>query len=824
MFEEEFRLFAEVILPLAAPQNYMYGIPQELEATAAIGKRVEIQFGKKKIFAGVIKNIHSQKPIDYKIKPVISVLDDKAVVNDLQLRFWEWMSDYYLCTEGEVLNAALPAGFKLESETSIILAADFNHDYSSLNDKEYLVAEALSLQHELKVEDIQNILGIKSVYAVLQSLMNKKIVFVKEKLVEKFKPRTETFVKLNEKLATDDELKKLFETLKRAPKQEALLLSFLHFKHSGLLKHGWISKSELLKKSNSSEGNFTGLVEKEIFISEKKVVDRLHDENENEIFSFDFSEKQKIAFDEIEKHFAEHEVVLLHGITGSGKTNLYVKQIEKVIAEGKQVLFMVPEISLTTQITNRLKKYFGNNIGVYHSKFNQNERVEIWNKLLNNEYKIVLGARSALFLPFSNLGLIIVDEEHDTSYKQQEPTPRYHARDCAIYLATQHNAKVLLGTATPSFESYFNAANNKYGLVELNERFGNTELPEILIADTKEERKRKTMHSHFSSMLLDEMELSLNANEQVILFQNRRGYSPFTECALCGFVPQCPNCDVNLTYHKFHNELRCHYCGYRKPPLKKCPACGSQQLEIQGFGTEKIEDEVQALFKEKKVARMDLDSIRTKQGHNKLIHEFENEKFQILVGTQMVTKGLDFGNVSLVGVMSADQLVNNANFRANERAYQLIEQVRGRAGRKQKRGKVVIQTMNPKYAVLEYLLLDDFKQFYTAEMLHRQQFNYPPYTRLVSITLKNKDKKKLDEAAAFFAYELKTLMGKRVLGPAEPSISKIQNFYLSNILLKLEKTSHILKQAKQKISDTSFKLAAQFDIRNTVVEIDVDPY
>ncbi len=821
MFEA--KKFVEVILPLALPGVYTYAVPAELEQQIAIGKRVEVQFGKKKIYAGIIAGITAVAPTGFKPKFITSVLDESPIIYQKQLDLWKWMADYYCCTIGEVMNAALPGGLKLESESTIILNPLFNKDYSSLNDREYLVAEALEIKRELTMGDVAAMLQLHSVYTVIQSLLKKQVILLKEELVERYKPKTETFVHINEKYKADAALKELLDALDRAPKQQALVLAYLQLTHPFSAETKQVKKKDLLLKSHSDPAILNTLVKKEIFIAEEKNVDRLA-AADTALTSFQLNEQQEEALTAIRQSLQTHSVVLLHGVTGSGKTNLYVKLIEECIRNGRQALYLLPEIALTSQITTRLRNYFGNNIGIYHSRFNQQERVEVWNKLLKHEYNIILGARSALFMPFDNLGLVIVDEEHDSSYKQQSPAPRYHARDAAIAYASQFNAKVLLGTATPSLETYLNCKQDKFGLVRIKERFGGSEMPEVSFVDIKKERRLKLMKAHFSSVLLEEMSKALGDNEQVILFQNRRGYAPFIECESCNHVPHCPNCDVSLTYYKLHNELKCHYCGYRRDNFIKCPACGSSHLVEKGFGTEKIEDEISIFFPEARIARMDTDSVKTKHGHDRLINEVQSGNVDILVGTQMVTKGLDFDRVGVVGIISADQLLQYPDFRSNERAYQLIEQVSGRAGRRQKRGRVIVQTQNLNHPVIGFLLETEHEKFYDWELEHRQRLVFPPYVRLIQVTLKHKDSKIARAASETFAGMLRAVLDKRVTGPIEPLINKIRNEFYFEILLKVEKNNEVLRKTRETIHKAQDVLFGEKRYRSVRVDVDVDPY
>jgi primosomal protein N' (replication factor Y) len=805
---------------LALPRNYTYGIPDELNEKISIGQRVEVPLGKQKIYAGIVKNIHSNQPDGYNVKPILSVIDDIPIVTSSQLRFWQWMADYYMCSEGEVMNAALPAGFKLESETTIHLHPDFKDDFSKLDDKEYLVAEALTLKNKLLLKEVQQILHQKAVRHVLRSLLDKNVITIEEGLSERYKPRMETFVRLAAEYDNDFRMKELLDELVKAPKQLDVMMTFLHFKNVSPN----ISKADLLKKSNAGNPALAGLIKKNIFELYKKDISRL-EENTNTSSEFhSLNAAQAEALRGVQSEFLQHDTVLLNGITSSGKTLVYIELIKQAIAEGKQTLYLLPEIALTGQMISRLRKVFGNRIGIYHSGFNSSERVEVWNRLSNGDYDIVLGARSAIFLPFKKLGLIVVDEEHDNSFKQFDPAPRYHARDSAIYLAWLHKAKVLLGSATPSIESNFNAQQKKYGSVLLKERFGNMQLPEIILVNVKELKRRKEMKSIFSPFLLDELTKILERNEQAILFQNRKGYAPTMECENCGWSPMCPNCDVHLTYYKFKNDLRCHYCGYHTPSPTKCPACNGTKLKISGFGTEKVEDEFKLFFPEIKIARMDYDSVKTKYSHNKIISDFEKKNYQVLAGTQMVTKGLDFDDVTLVSVLNADQLMAFPDFRAIERAYQLMAQVSGRAGRKNRRGEVIIQTSQPGNPLFQFVMEHNYNGLYNYELPQRQKFFYPPYSRLIRITLKHKDQKLLDEASHYFATLLKRQLHNRVMGPAEPMIARIKSNYLADILIKMEKQSKELSLAKKHIALCKEGLSLHKTYKTVYVEVDVDPY
>ncbi|HEX4372218.1 MAG TPA: primosomal protein N', partial [Puia sp.] len=706
-------------------------------------------------------------------------------------------------------------------ESVLIFNEEYGDDFSALGHDEYLVAEALLLKKELKLSEVQQILDSAHVYPVIKKLIDKKVCFVWEALKETYSPKKETYVLLNPQFDNEENLSLLInedKKLQRAEKQMELLLAYLHLQKT----QGEVTKTELLKKSRASDPQLKGLVEKNILFLEKRNIDRLKYLPRNIEIDFTFSGAQQEASEKITKAFLEKQVCLLHGITSSGKTQVYVKLIEEYIRQGKQVLYLLPEIALTSQIIRRLQKHFGGHIGIYHSKFSQNERMEIWNKIKNGELKIVLGVRSSLFLPFENLGLIVVDEEHDPSYKQQEPAPRYHARDAAVYYASLFNAKVLLGSATPSVESYFNATNNKYALVELNERFGNIELPIIEIADTKKILDKEKNKIIITPQLQEAINESLQNNKQIILFQNRRGYSPYQICKICGWIPHCKNCDVSLTYHKLSNKLQCHYCGTVYPPVTTCAACGNHNFIQRNFGTEKIEEHLDEVFPKAKIARMDIDSVRGKSAHDNLIQQFEQKKIDILVGTQMVVKGLDFDNVDLVGIVDADSILSFADFRVNERGFQLMEQVSGRAGRKDKQGKVLIQAANIKHPVLAYVAKHDYKLFYENEIEGRKTFFYPPFSRIIMMTFKHKIKDVVETAAYVFANNIKNDFGKYLSGPAEPVVNRIRNQFIMELLFKLPKDARTINFAKTVIQQQTAILHNDKKFRSVVIIPDVD--
>ncbi|MFZ1611868.1 MAG: primosomal protein N' [Chitinophagales bacterium] len=811
-------LFADIILPFALEKNYTYAIPQTMYNAVKPGVRVEVQF-RNKLYTGVVGKVHNQQPKGYAVKEILSLPDHLQIVNKTQLDFWQWMANYYMCAMGDVMNAALPAPYKLSSETILVLDNEKEIDSAKLNDKEYLIAEALTIKNELSLKDIQQILQQKSVQPVMKALIEKGIAFIKEELKETYKEKTQKVIRLNSIYVDDEEAAKaLFLKLEKAPKQLALLMTYFQLTHDA----NSITKTRLLKKSEVSSSVLQTMVKNKVFIETEESVSRLVDKKVK-TESFELTSVQQQTLLEIKQNFETKNVVLLHGVTGSGKTEIYIELIKEYIAQGEQVLYLLPEIALTAQIINRLKKHFGNDVGVYHSKFNQNERIEIWQRVLHGEFKIIVGARSALFLPFIKIGLVIVDEEHDQSYKQMDPAPRYHGRDSAIYLANLFGAKTLLGTATPAVESIYNAQQGKYGLVHLSERFAGMQLPEITIVDIKEQTKLAKMQSHFSQILLDAIQQALQNKEQVIIFRNRRGYSPFIMCQQCGWSPSCINCDVRLVYHKYEDELRCHYCGHRENTYTACPACGSTRLLIQGFGTEKIEDELQGIFPNNTIARLDLDTAKGKHSHERIIHDFEEGGIDILVGTQMVTKGLDFDHVNLVGILNADQLLNFTNFRAAERGFQMLMQVSGRAGRKNKKGKVIIQAIATNQPVLNRVIQNDVAGFYEKELDERRQFNYPPFTRLIRITIRHKEKELTYAAMEFLANNLRQKLGKRVLGPAIPPVGRIRNRYLIELLIKVENTPKALSATKQIVKSAYDIIYLHRTFKRVDIITDVDP-
>ena len=813
--------FINVILPIPLERLFTYSITEEEVELLQPGMRVAVPFGKSKIYTGLVYNIHQTPPQAYEAKEIHQLLDDYPIVNPIQLRHWEWIANYYMCTLGEVARSALPSAFLLESETLVLRNTEFEVDEKELQDDEFLVFEALQHQSVLKVQEVSAIVERKNVLPILERLLAKKVIVLKEEVYEQYRPKLVRYVKLGSEYTSDEKLEELLHSLNRAPKQSQVVLSL--FQLQGRTPEP-IKVSELEKASNSSKAIIKSLVDKEILEEYFIKTDRVNfDGGTDNSESKDLNEFQDAALVAIKKSFEEKKVTLLKGVTSSGKTEVYVKLIEECLENGLQVLYLLPEIALTTQLISRLQEYFGDRIAIYHSKYNVQERIEVWQNVLQAKLKaqLVIGARSALYLPFSKLGLVIVDEEHEGSFKQFDPAPRYHARDAAIVLGNLHDANVLLGSATPSIESYYNAQTGKYGYAEITRRYGNVLMPDMELVDIKEAARKKRMKGHFSERLFMEIEETLNEGGQIILFQNRRGFAPLLECLTCGHTPQCPNCDVSLTYHQFRNQLRCHYCGHHTALPEICFACGSPNLDTKGFGTEQIEKEVIGLFPDAKVGRMDLDTTRGKHGYEKIITAFEQQELDILVGTQMLTKGLDFRNVNLVGVMNADSLLNFPDYRAHERTYQLLTQVSGRAGRTKKRGKVIIQTYNPYHQILKQVTTGDYEGMYTEQLYEREQFKYPPVSRIIKITFKHKNYNVLNEAADWFAKALRTNFGGTVLGPEYPPVARIRNQYLKHIMVKVQKVQSLAQtKANIKRIEISFKAVSMYRSVRVIYNVD----
>lgn len=812
--------FVEVILPLAITGTYTYRVPFEMASEIAIGKRVVVQFGKSKIYSAIIYEIHQNAPERYEAKYIFEVLDDHPIVNATQLKLWEWISEYYLCNLGEVMQAALPAALKLASETKIIAADLETINRDELSDQEYLILDALDISSEIKVSDIVKLLGQKSVFPILKRLFDKGVIRISEQLNERYKAKKSTFVKLNPVFNNEDSKKELFDSLHRAPKQLDALLTLNQLSRT----QESISRKELLEASGCGASAFKALVDKGVFLLEERVVSRLSMEELEELPELTLSGKQKDAFFEINDSFLEKGVVLLHGVTASGKTLLYIKLIKEQLEKGNSSLYLLPEIALTTQIIERLKVHFGDLIGVYHSRMNDQERAEVWKNVLSGKIRLVLGARSSVFLPFHKLGLIIIDEEHEVSYKQFDPAPRYHARDTAIFMGWLHKAKVLLGSATPSVESYYNARAEKYGLVKLEERFGTAQLPAIEIVSLKEEQKKKKANPLFSVELLRVIEEALQKKEQVILFQNRRGHSPFLLCRTCGYSPKCIHCDVSLTFHKSSGKLHCHYCGFKEDLLQVCPACGSTHIENKGFGTERIEEELAVLLPEARLGRLDLDSTRSKYSFERILSDFEEHRFDILIGTQMVAKGLDFGRVSLIGIINADSLLNYPDFRAFERSFSMLSQVSGRAGRRGVLGKVIIQAYDVNHRVLEQVVAHDYQAMFMTEVTERKNYAYPPFYWLIQIDVKHKNQDSVFACSNRLATALRQQFGERVLGPEQPLVGRIRTYYIQTILLKFERSTVSISKAKEALRNIILHYNSDKLNKGSFLQVDVDPY
>ncbi len=827
--------FADVILPLPVTGYFTYNVPDELLGKVVPGIRVIVQFGVKKFYSALVYQVHDRKPEGYSTKPIEYAIDTTPIIPFPCFAFWEWIAGYYHCTIGEVLKAALPSGLKLESETRI----NYNSEYTEQNNeklspREQLLLDIICEKRSLTIAELNNSLLKKSSIAVVKDLLGKGAISVEEQMKESYRLKTESVIELPERLRNEKSVNLALDLLKKIPLQQKLLITYIErseiFNQTTPL---CVTKKELLQASGISTSVLNGLVKKNILSVTDKKVDRLASYAGLVSETSDLSPAQSIALDQIKQLFETRPVTLLHGVTSSGKTEVYIKLIKSCLDEGKQVLYLLPEIGLTTQIINRLTKVFGDKAGIYHSKFNDAERVEIWNKVLNfgnegdnpnqeTKYQLIVGTRSALFLPFQNLGLIVVDEEHENSFKQYDPSPRYHARDAAIILGHLQHAPVLLGTATPAVETFYNATTGKFGLVTLNERHQNIEMPEIVTADFKDAYRRKQMNAHLTPLLFAEITGALERKEQVILFQNRRGFSPFIECKMCGWVPKCNQCDVSLTYHKHNNSLVCHYCGYTANHPGKCTTCGSGELTNKGFGTEKVEEDLQLIFPDARIDRMDLDTTRSKTGFEKIIHRFEQGEIDILIGTQMVTKGLDFENVSIVGILNADNLLNQPDFRAYERSYQLMAQVGGRSGRKNKRGKVIIQTSEPTHPIILNVINNDYEAMYRGQIAERKHFKYPPFYRMIGITLRHREKNELDRIAQELALQLRERFGARILGPEYPVISRIKLLYIKQLWIKIEREISVV-HAKRQMQEILDRVKIHPGNKSVQIAIDVDP-
>ena len=828
---ERVTLFADVILPLPLPKLFTYRIPHQLSDEVLVGARVLVQFGTKKVLSCVVARIHEKAPEEYQAKYLLEVIDEKPVVTTPQLRLFSWIAEYYMCTLGEVINAALPSALKLSSESKIQLHPQFSAETSEwpLTAHEEKIIFALRQKPHLTFTEVGQLLSLSGFHKIIKSLLLKDAIIIYEEIAEKYAPKVVKKVRLAPMFATDEAtLEELFNQLAPKAKQLDVLLKYVQL--SPLLQNlsaneRGVDKNLLTSNPNLSLSAINTLLKNGVLEQFDVVVSRFPmAEGRGPYLISELSEQQAAARDEILDLFGTKDTVLLHGITGSGKTEVYIDLIQKAVEAGGQVLYLLPEIALTAQIVTRPKRVFQDRLGVYHSKFSDNERVEVWNGILSGRFQVIVGVRSSVFLPFHSLSLIIIDEEHEPSYKQHEPAPRYNAREVALMMAHYHGARTLLGSATPSVETYYHCQAGRWGLVNLHVRYGEATLPQIELIDTRQESLKKNMVSHFSQRMVHDIEDTLHRHEQVILFQNRRGYSPFIDCNDCAWIPKCRNCAVSLSYHKFSNELRCHYCGYNERKPNDCPACGSTMLKTVGFGTEKIEDELKLLLPTARVQRMDLDTTKRKNSHQQIIEDFEQQRTDILVGTQMVTKGLDFEHVSLVGILSADSIIHFPDFRAHERAYQLFVQVSGRAGRKGNKGKVLIQTANPNQAIFQRVIENDYTGMYEQEITDRQKFRYPPFVRMIRITVKHAEASPCEAAAIFLANDLADRLGRSgVLGPEPPHIFKIRNMFLQEVHVKLDRESGHLRQSKAQIQEAVFHLTHSKEFKNLRVVIDVDP-
>ncbi|UMY64394.1 MULTISPECIES: primosomal protein N' [unclassified Flavobacterium] len=810
--------FVEVILPLALPRTFTY---KAGDAELQPGTRVAVPFGRTRIYTALVIETHDNAPTLYEARDIEQVLDTHPIVTDIQIAHWFWIASYYMCTIGEVYRSAMPSGLLLESETLLSAAPDTDSDLS-LSPDEQAIQAALTRQSSLSVREVSALLNKKRVFPVLQGMLAKNLVRLREEIQDAYKPKLVRYIRLAEAFDDPENLQPLLEELKNAPKQRDLVLSYFQLKARDRKP---IAVNLLLEHAAGSAVALKSLVEKGIFESYQLQQDRQVFDGSVREDRLELSVAQQEAFEAIRVSFQSHDVTLLHGVTASGKTEIYVQLIERFLEEDRSVLYLLPEIALTTQLVERLRWHFGEKVTVFHSGFSNNERVEAWQRVLEGSPKarIIIGARSALFLPFRHLGFIIVDEEHEPTFKQQDPAPRYHARDTAIVLAGYHGAKVLLGSATPSLETRFNAESGKYGLVALTKRYGDAVLPEIALVDLKDAYFRKKMKGHFSDTLIENLQETLERGEQAILFQNRRGFSPVVECLDCGHVPQCPQCDVSLTYHKHKSQLRCHYCGHAIAMPQFCHACSSVNLTTKGFGTEQVQEELEALFPAIRSLRMDQDTTRGKHAFSRIIDAFRNREADILIGTQMLSKGLDFDNVGLVGIMNADNMLYYPDFRAQERAFQMLTQVAGRAGRSERKGKVIIQTYNPYHNIIRQVMENDYPAMYHEQLHERRIYKYPPFFRLIRITLRYREYERLREASAWLADVLRQHLDMPILGPEEPPIARIRNEYIRQILVKIPGSSNPAP-VKSRIDRIRTSFSAVPHYRSVRVVVNVDFY
>lgn len=815
-------LYVDVILPLHIPSTYTYRVPGEYVPHIQVGQRVVVQFGQRRLYSALVRAIHTNKPSVNGIKYINAIIDPQPIVNEKQFELWEWIARYYMCYVGDVMAAALPSAFRMASQSTVCIHPGYTGEINNLSKNEVEIVHLLTSHSKMSINDISRALGIQKVMPIINTMIEKEIIIMDEDLRQRFSVKKSTWLSLAQQYKeSEDALRQLFDKLelnRTTQKQVNVLIQFLQLSNNG--------KEAIAKRQMEQSSSLKTLIKNDVLVEEERTESRLGNyEMQSTPESIQLSDEQQAAYDALSN--SESNISLLHGVTSSGKTEVYIKLINKCIQEGKQALFLLPEIALTTQIIYRLRKFFGNKVGVYHSRFTANQRAEIWQRTITpdseNEYKLIVGARSALFLPFKNLGLVIVDEEHDNSYKQNEPLPRYNGRDTALYLARLHGAKAILGSATPSLECYYNSKNGRYQLVEITKRYGGLLMPEILCVDMKEASRKNEVNGHFSRLLIEHIQEALEAKQQVILFQNRRGFSVRLECNDCHWIPQCNNCDVSLVYHKGTNNLRCHYCGYQIPVPKECPHCHSTRIGMRGLGTERVEDDIQILFPDAKITRMDLDSTSQANSYLNIINDFEERKIDILIGTQMVTKGLDFDNVGVVGILSADNLINFPDFRSYERAFQLMTQVSGRAGRHGTRGKVIIQTYNPYHQAIRNVVENDYASMYSSQINERRVFNYPPFSKIIEITLKHRDAELLRIASRTLAQQLQYYYGTRVIGPETPNVGRIRGLYLKKIMIRFARTEAI-GEAKLNIQKIAGELLADKQYKSALsIQFDVDP-
>ena len=824
--------YAEVILPLPLANTFTYGIPEAMVCLIKVYCRVVVPFGQKHYYTGIVTEIYDNRPEEkYDIKEIFVLLDEKPVIGESQLSFWKWISTYYLCSLGEVCRAALPAGLKLESETVVTVNAEYEAEKAH-KPNEQKILDALSLSSGLSVSQLEKSTGLKSLLPVINSLLSTGAVEIRESFKQGFKPKTETHVRLADNIRTEEDIQNVLVSIKRAKQQEKLLIDYLDLcgvagfceGSSDTVKPKDVPKKALLERSGATAAILKLLIQRGIFKVEEKIVSRIDTSDVEVKRSVVLSEAQQNAYEDIKKYFETKDITLLHGVTSSGKTEIYIRLISDTLSKGMQALYLLPEFAVSTQIAERLQRVFGSRLLIYNSGLSDNERVEVWNRLLlSDEPFVVLGIRSSIFLPFTRLGLVVVDEEHETSYKQQDPSPRYHARNAAMMLSIMSGGKTLLGSATPSLESYLWAKSGKYGFVTLDSRFGDSLFPKIEVVNVREQRRKRLMKDTlFSPLLKNSIDKALTEGEQVILFQNRRGFAPFIMCQDCGEIPKCINCDVSLTYHKQFHRLVCHYCNYSIPLPAKCPACSSKELKMQGFGTEKIEEEVSSLFPAAKVDRLDLDTARSRNAYRRILSDFEDGKTQILIGTQMVSKGLDFANVSVVGILSADGMMNIPDFRAYERAFQMMLQVSGRAGRRDKQGLVVLQTAQSDNPLLALIQKFDYKGMAKTQLEERHEFSYPPYTRLIMIVLRSQNEQSLDKISVLYVEKLRAFLGSSVSGPVYPPVTRVQTLFVRKIMLKID-TSLSVPDTRRVLENVHVDMQQNPLFKHIIMHYDIDP-